>query len=103
MFTYVPVSLACLRRVPKTPWVSYYYRACETPDEGFMSYFSLQSLLTYARVAWCHICGHVRRPPTCGSLSSKTMSGYLVPSTTALADACASSLQQMFVCDFRRR
>jgi hypothetical protein len=47
----------------------------------------------------CLICGHVRRPPTGGSVSSNVMSGEASPSTTALAAVSAASLYSMSLCN----
>jgi hypothetical protein len=94
-----PVSLASLRRLPKTPLRGTVLLVC------FSSFLILALRLV---ICWmfpglfggvCLICGHVRRPPIHGSASLNTVSGAVSPSTTALAALSVVSFYSTSVCD----
>ncbi len=98
MLKSVPVSLAAYGSTPKIPLVIVDVVSLIVL---FMSVFTLVSFWMVSGLSGgvCLICGHLRRPPTCGSASLNVMSSGTSPSTTALATVSAASLYSMSVCD----
>jgi len=99
MLKYVPVSLAYLWCLPKTPLVVTVllvcFRSYLKPDLKLVSFRMFSSL--FGRV--CLICGHVWRPPIGWSASSNMISSFASPSTTALAALSDVSLYSTSMCD----
>ena len=95
----VPVSLASLSSLPKTPLVITLLLVCFSsflmPALRLVSFLMVSGLVEGV----CLICGHVRRPSIGGSASSNMMSGVVSPSTPALATLSAVSLYFTSVCD----
>jgi hypothetical protein len=98
MLKSVPVSLAFFSSSPKMPLdVVYVFSLIVVLMPVFISVsFTMVSGLLGAVLL---ICGHVLRPPTCGSASSNVMFVEASPSTTALAALSAASLYSMSLRD----
>ena len=99
MLKFVPVSLASLRSLPKTPLAGIVLLVCFS--SFLISALKLVSVRMFSGLfrGVCLICGHVRRPPIGRSASSNMVSGVVSPSTTSLAAFSAVSLYFTSVCD----
>ena len=99
MLKCVPVSLASLRSLPKTPLVGTVLLVCFSsfliPALRLVIFCMFSGLFGGV----CLICGHVRRPPISGPASSNMVSGAVSPSPTALAVLMVDSLHSTSVCD----